>query len=145
VKALRSFASFPNSSTTNEHLIRTIQTIQRHRKQRLTRFKEMAREEEEGYFERSWWTRRNDTSNGEVMCPVCSRGIRGDQETINAHVDVCVAAESWRLEEERSRRVAVNEDDWDGSVLPDGTVGHVGSVRGKWLIIIHCSAALSRP
>jgi hypothetical protein len=131
------------SSTTDEQLTKTIQIIQRHRKQRHTRFKEMAREEEEGYSERSRWARRTDATTNEVICPVCSQGIRGDQEVIDAHVDTCLAEESRRLEEVSVRRTAqdsvvVDVDDWSDmldSVPPDGAVGHVGNVRGIFLTI----------
>lgn len=97
----------------------------------------MAREEEEGYTERSRWARRNDTLNDEVICPVCSRGVRGDQEIIDAHVNACLADESRRLEEERARKAmqdSVAEEEWDfrESMLPDGAVGHVGDVRGTF-------------
>ncbi|KAF5363313.1 hypothetical protein D9756_000208 [Leucocoprinus leucothites] len=137
IKAMKSFATSSMSSATNEQVTKTVQTIQRHRKQRHARFKEMAREEEEGYSERSRWARRTEATSDEVMCPVCSRGVRGDQEVIDAHVNSCLADESRRLEEERARRVAqesiVVDDDWGGDydvVLPDGAAGHVGNVRG---------------
>ncbi|KAF9450631.1 hypothetical protein P691DRAFT_845370 [Macrolepiota fuliginosa MF-IS2] len=133
LKALKHFTLTP-SDTTNEQLTKTIQTIQRRRKQRYARFKEMAREEEEGYSERSRWARRPGTSD-KVICPVCSRGVRGDQEVLDAHVDACLADESRRLEEDRVRRAmqeSVAEDEWSATetVLPDGAVGHVGNVRG---------------
>ncbi|KXN92313.1 hypothetical protein AN958_08544 [Leucoagaricus sp. SymC.cos] len=134
IKAMKTFCSSPVPSTTKEQLTKTIQIIQRRRKQRHTRFKEMAREEEEGYSERSRLARRNEATNDEVTCPVCSRSIRGDQEIIDAHIDACLADESRRLEEERLRRAVqdsvIDVDDWDGdfdTVLPDGAVGHVGT------------------
>lgn len=133
MKAMKSFASSSMSSAVNEELIKTMQTIQRRRKQRHARFKEMAREEE-GYSERPRWSRRTEVTSNEVMCPVCSQGIRGDQEVINAHVDSCLVDESRRLEGERARRAVqdpaiIDEDNW-GGMLQDGVVGHIGNVRG---------------
>jgi len=138
MKAMKSFASSSMSSAVNEELIKTMQTIQRHRKQRHARFKEMAREEE-GYSERPRWSRRTEVTSNEVMCPVCSQGIRGDQEVINAHVDSCLVDESRRSERERARRAVqdpaiIDEDNW-GGMLQDGVVGHIGNVRGMLPIV----------
>ncbi|KAJ3574786.1 hypothetical protein NP233_g1534 [Leucocoprinus birnbaumii] len=137
IKAMKSFSTISMSSTANEQVTKTIQTIQRHRKQRHTRLKEMTREEEEGYSERWRWARRTEAAGGEIICPVCSQGIRGDLEIVDAHVDSCLADESRRLEEERALRAtqnsAVDEDDRGGAhddALPRGAAGYVGNVRG---------------
>lgn len=96
----------------------------------------MAREEEEGYSERPRWARRNDAASDEVICPVCSRGVRGDQEIIETHVDACLADENRRSEEERARSttqdLVVVDSEWDppDTISPDGAAGHVGNVRG---------------
>lgn len=126
-------------SETNEEFLKTIQTIQRRRKQRHVRLKEMAREEE-GYSEQSCWARRIEATSGEVMCPVCSRRIHGDQEVINIHVDSCLIDENRKSAEERARRTVrdsaiMNDDNWDG-MLPDGAIGHIGNVRGALLTIL---------
>lgn len=72
--------------------------------------------------------------NGEIICPICSRAVRGDQDVVDAHVDSCLADESRRLEEERIRRAAQDsQEDWINTVdavLPNGAVGHVGNVQG---------------
>lgn len=137
IKALKAFTtSSPPFSATNEQVIKTIQTIQKHRKQRHARFKEMAREDDEGYL-RSSWARRNRTMNDEVICPICSRGVRGDQDVVDAHIDSCLADEARRSEEERVRRAAQEgQEDWMNTVdvvLPNGAVGHVGNIQGAWL------------
>jgi len=122
---------------TNEKFIKTIQTIQRRRKQRHARFKEMAREEE-GYSEQSYRARRTEATSDEVTCPVCSRGIHGDQEVIDIHVDSCLVDECRKLAEERARRTVqdsaiMDDNNWDGT-LPDGAGGYIGNVRGAPLL-----------
>ncbi|XP_006456798.1 hypothetical protein AGABI2DRAFT_78651, partial [Agaricus bisporus var. bisporus H97] len=133
IKALKAFTTSSPFSATNEQVIKTIQTIQKHRKQRHARFKEMAREDDEGYL-RSNWARRNRTMNDEVICPICSRGVRGDQDVVDAHIDSCLADEARRSEEERVRRAAQEgQEDWMNAVdvvLPNGAVGHVGNIQG---------------
>ncbi|KAF7775729.1 hypothetical protein Agabi119p4_4122 [Agaricus bisporus var. burnettii] len=133
IKALKAFTTSSPFSATNEQVIKTIQTIQKHRKQRHARFKEMAREDDEGYL-RSSWARRNRTMNDEVICPICSRGVRGDQDVVDAHIDSCLADEARRSEEERVRRAAQEgQEDWMNTVdvvLLNGAVGHVGNIQG---------------
>jgi hypothetical protein len=135
IKALKSFTTSSSPlSATNAQVIKTIQSIQKHRKQRHARFKEMAREDEEG-CPRSSWARRDGAMDGEIICPICSRAVRGDSDVVDAHVDSCLADESRRLEKERMRRTMQDyQEDWvdnvDG-VLPIGAVGHVGNVRGR--------------
>lgn len=138
VKAMKSFASSSVYSETNEKFLKTIQTIQRRRKQRHARFKEMAREEE-GYSKKSCWTRRTEATSDEVICPVCSRGVRGDQEVINIHVDSCLVDESRNLAEERTRGTVqdfaiMDDNNWDDA-LPDGAVGYIGNIPGVLLVI----------
>ncbi len=95
----------------------------------------MTREEEEGCSERPLWARQNDIASDEIVCPVCSKGVRGDQDVIEAHVDACLADETRKLEERArsaTQDLVVVDEDWDSpdTVLPDGAVGHVGNVRG---------------
>lgn len=122
-------------SETNEKFLKTIQTIQRRRKQRHARLKEMAREEE-GYSEQSCWARRTEATSDEVMCPVCNRGIRGDQEVINIHVDSCLVDESRKLAETVQDSAIMDDDNnWDDT-LPDGAVGYIGNMRGALFTIL---------
>lgn len=124
IKALKSINP-RNSSDLSEQVDKTLQTIKRHRKQRHTKLREMAREEEEGYLERHSWSRR---TAGEVTCPICSATIRGDQDVLDAHVDSCVANENRRLEEEKQQR-ALEEEVWE-NIDSEGNGGYVGNVRG---------------
>lgn len=94
----------------------------------------MAREEEEGSSVRDRWPSRGQGE--EVVCPVCSQTVRGDQDVLDAHVDACLANESRRLEEERIwqqelRRASEDDIIWDEDV--EGGAGHVGDVRGSCL------------
>jgi len=132
---MKSFASSSMYSETNEKFLKTIQTIQRRRKQRHARLKEMAREEE-GYSEQSCWARRTEATSDEVMCPVCNRGIRGDQEVINIHVDSCLVDESRKLAETVQDSAIMDDDNnWDDT-LPDGAVGYIGNMRGALFTIL---------
>lgn len=122
-----------NPTDSLEQAVKSIQTIKRHRKQRQAKFREMAREEEEGSNVRDRWLSRGQGE--EVVCPVCSQTVRGDQDVLDAHVDACLANESQRLEEERIRQQELqraSEEDivWDEDVEGGG---HVGDVRGSCL------------
>ena len=131
---MKSFASSSMYSETNEKFLKTIQTIQRRRKQRHARLKEMAREEE-GYSEQSCWARRTEATSDEVMCPVCNQGIRGDQEVINIHVDSCLVDESRKLAETVQDSAIMDDNNWDDT-LPDGAVGYIGNMRGALFTIL---------
>ena len=94
----------------------------------------MAREEE-GYSEQSCWARRTEATSDEVMCPVCNRGIRGDQEVINIHVDSCLVDESRKLAETVQDSAIMDDNNWDDT-LPDGAVGYIGNMRGALFTIL---------
>ncbi|KAF8806343.1 hypothetical protein BYT27DRAFT_7191688 [Phlegmacium glaucopus] len=109
---------------------KAIQAVKRRRKQRHTKLKEMAREEEEGNSKDSW----SRCFTGEaIVCPVCLSTVRGDQDVVDAHVDSCLANESRRREEARMRELrhqrAMEEEVWENG--EEGSYpGHIGSVRG---------------
>ncbi|PPQ71099.1 hypothetical protein CVT24_009850 [Panaeolus cyanescens] len=109
-----------------EQSTKTIQAVRRRRKQRYGKLKDMAREEEESA--RDPWLRR--FTGEEVLCPVCSTTVRGDQDVIDAHVDACLAYENRRAEEARERelehRRAIDEGIWEGE--EDATFA--GDIRG---------------
>jgi len=116
-----------------EQIDKTIQTVKRRRKQRHAKLKEMAKEEEEGTFGESWLDKFNGV---EIVCPVCSTTVRGDQDVVNAHVDACVAHESLILEDVRQRalqyRRAIEDAAWDNG--DDDSFGnYVGNLRGELL------------
>ncbi|TRM68228.1 hypothetical protein BD626DRAFT_481131 [Schizophyllum amplum] len=109
---------------------KTIQTIKRRRKQRHGKLKDMAREaDEDARPARSMTVGRN-----EIVCPVCSANVQGDQDVLDAHVDACVANESRKLEDERQRELArrsAEEPVWQlQDTGDDEHLGHVGDVRG---------------
>jgi len=99
IKARKSITT-RGAKDTLEQTDKTIQTVKRRRKQRHTKLKEMAKEEEEGTLGESWLDKFNGV---EIVCPVCSTTVRGDQDVVNAHVDACVAHESLIIEDVRQR------------------------------------------
>jgi hypothetical protein len=110
---------------------KTIQAVKRRRKQRHTKLKEMAREEEEKSSKDSW----SRSFTGEtIVCPVCLATVRGDQDVVDAHVDSCLTNEGRRIEEARTRELrhqqAMEEEIWEDGEEREYP-GHVyGSVRG---------------
>jgi hypothetical protein len=118
--------SRPAVADTLEQTAKTIQTINRHRKQRHAKLRELARGEEEGGKLR--W----DTN--EIVCPVCSQTVRGDEDVIEAHVDTCIAHQTNRAQEETER--ANQEDAWE-DIEADGEmrirVTDSVSLRGEFL------------
>ena len=96
---------------------KTIQSIKRQRRQRLTKFREMFREDEESNAR----DRRTKWGGLEVVCPICRLAVRGDEDVVDAHVDACLAGEVRRSEEERG---------YESEGGSDGAAGHVGDVRG---------------
>ena len=117
---------------TLEQTDKTIQSVKRRRKQRHAKLKEIAKEEEEGGLRGSWLQR---FTGKEIVCPVCSKMVRGDQDVVDAHVDACLAHENTRQEEVRQRELqhhhAIEEAAWDDEVESLGN--YVGNLRGKLL------------
>ncbi|THV08307.1 hypothetical protein K435DRAFT_814771 [Dendrothele bispora CBS 962.96] len=123
--------SSPRSTSTTT----TTRLIQRNRKQRHAKLREMTREDDEGYSHTT--TRRGRRGHGQdFVCPVCLTTLQGDEDVLDAHVDACVAGEGRRLEEERERRAreeaasraaAAEQENvqWE-----DDAGGHVGDVTG---------------
>ena len=113
---------------------KTIQAVKRRRKQRHSKLKEMAREEEEGSSKDSW----SRSFTGEtIVCPVCLATVRGDQDVVDAHVDSCLANESRRMEEVRTREfhhLQAMEEVWEDGEEEQGHPGHIGTVRGTFSI-----------
>ncbi|TFK20363.1 hypothetical protein FA15DRAFT_759449 [Coprinopsis marcescibilis] len=132
LKARQSIASRTSSSDALYEVNKTLQSIKRHRKQRHGRLKEMIKEEEDNYTRRDAWTR--GTIGGQIVCPICSQTIRGDQGVLDAHVDACVANESRRLEEVRQAELALQqsglEESWE--TLSNVSAGgqYAGNVQG---------------
>ena len=117
---------------------KTIQVVKRRRKQRHTKLKEMAREEEEKSSKDSW----SRSFTGEtIVCPVCLATVRGDQDVVDAHIDSCLTNESLRIEEARTRELrhqqAMEEEIWEDGEEERGYPRHVyGSVRGMFPILL---------
>ncbi|KAI0722778.1 hypothetical protein C8Q76DRAFT_855151 [Earliella scabrosa] len=127
----------PGSSSTSEatleQTMKTLRTLKKHRKQRHAKLREMTREDEDG----PWWGGRGrggggggDGEEGDGMvCPVCSKFVRGDVDVVEAHVDSCLAYERMRQEEEEGRRGRSADVDMDGDVDVDGE-GTYGVMEG---------------
>lgn len=112
---------------------KTIMTVKRRRKQRSQKLKELLKEEEEGNVSQDSWSAR--FTGEEVICPLCSATVRGDQDVLDAHVDSCLAHESQRLEEARQRELmhqhAIEEEIRD---MAGDHGNYVGDVRGSFTI-----------
>jgi len=115
-----------------EQTDKTIQTIKRHRKQRHAKLKEMAKEEEGNSTRDSWI---NGFTGREIICPICSATVRGDEDVVDAHVDACLADESRRQEEVRQRdlqhRRAIEEVIRDDYGEDESLGNYVGDLRGQ--------------
>ncbi|KAI0720351.1 hypothetical protein C8T65DRAFT_752941 [Cerioporus squamosus] len=119
----------PGSSSTAEgtleETMKTLRALKRHRKQRHAKLRELTREDEDA----PWWGGRNsgEAMEGDGMvCPVCSKFVRGDVDVVEAHVDSCLAYEKLRHEEEeaaRGRHGRGSADiDLDGDLHVEGDV-----------------------
>lgn len=130
IKARKSITT-RGAKDTLEQTDKTIQTVKRRRRQRHAKLKEMAKEEEEGTLGESWLDKFNGV---EIVCPVCSTTVRGDQDVVNAHVDACVAHESLRLEDVRQRALQYRraiEDAARDEEDDDSFGNYVGNLRGE--------------
>lgn len=124
----------PGSSSTSEatleQTMKTLRALKKHRKQRHAKLREMAREGEDE--DGPWWggKHRADAEEGDGMvCPVCSKFVRGDVDVVEAHVDSCLAYENIRQEEEEGRRRSAGVD-IDGDVDVDGEGLAFGVMEG---------------
>lgn len=90
----------------------------------------MVKEEEEGRTRRHAWTR--STIGGQIVCPVCSETVRGDQGVLEAHVDVCVANENLRLEAARQAELALQQvDEWEEMSDGEDNIQYAGNALGE--------------
>ncbi|KAI0751030.1 hypothetical protein C8Q80DRAFT_1155136 [Daedaleopsis nitida] len=123
----------PGSSSTSEatleQTMKTLRMLKRHRKQRHAKLRELTREDEDG----QWWGGRHhgEAAEGDGMvCPVCSKFVKGDVDVVEAHVDSCLAFERLRQEEEEERRARSADVDMDGDVDVDGEGFTYGVMEG---------------
>jgi hypothetical protein len=79
---------------TLEQIDKTIQLIKRHRKQRHVKLRDLTRDEDQGG--KNWASVDAD----QMVCPVCSQTVRGDQDVMETHVDTCLAHQTSRAQEE---------------------------------------------
>ncbi|KAH6915085.1 hypothetical protein BKA70DRAFT_1420033 [Coprinopsis sp. MPI-PUGE-AT-0042] len=109
---------------------KTIQGIKRRRKQRHAKIKEMVRDlEDDGsaFDRRDAWSRAADA--GQIVCPICTQTVRGDQDVLDAHVDACVANESLKAEAARQEELALaNEEEWESGSTDSGQ--YAGNIAG---------------
>ncbi|CAA7260098.1 unnamed protein product [Cyclocybe aegerita] len=125
IKARKSMTTRPANDSLDQST-KTIQAIKRHRKQRNNKLKEMAREDEEGNSRDSW---SRKFTGEEIVCPVCSTTVRGDQDILDAHVDACLAHEAQRQEAHQrdlQHRRVLQEANWDD----EDESTYIGNIRG---------------
>ena len=88
--------------------------------------KEMVKEEEDGAHAQA-----ERFTGQEIVCPVCSVVVRGDEDVVDAHVDACIAYESLRLEEARQQELhhqrQLEEAAWEDTELHQQ---YAGNMRG---------------
>lgn len=98
-------SKFPSSSATLELVDKSLRSIQRHRKQRHAKLRDMAREDEDAVGLAGFRGGRGRWAGGSegTLCPVCMKMVPGDPDVVEAHVDACLAHEA-RLQEERERQ-----------------------------------------
>lgn len=118
---------------------KAIRVIKQHRKKRHAKLREMLKEDDEaGGDKRS--NQRLGTS-GEIVCPVCLKTVRGDEDVTDAHVDACLAHEHelTRLEEERNaeREMRWQEDFEENGVGTSERIGNVSGLRGMSSVSRH--------
>lgn len=76
----------PRKSDLLARVSKTVKLVQRHRRERHVRLKELSKaelENEDGAPRRGLQTDR--------LCPVCQTSISGDTDAVEAHVDSCLA------------------------------------------------------
>lgn len=88
---------------------KTLQTIKRNRRQRYAKLRELTKEEDEGYNAPG----SRPFGGHEIICPVCSQTVRGDEDVVDAHVDACIADEARKQEEERQRELLRIQEDME--------------------------------
>ncbi|KAF8351677.1 hypothetical protein F5887DRAFT_874787, partial [Amanita rubescens] len=127
LKARKSLSSNSSSADSVEQATKIIQVIKRHRKQRHTKLRDLTRDLDDDYGTSSGTTSRDSffrkLAAGEIQCPVCMSGIRGDEDVLEAHIDACLIHQGRRAEEERLRALEERDD-------VDQGAGHVGNVTG---------------
>ena len=109
-----------------DHADKAVKSIKRNRKQRHTKLKEMIANDDDDRPEPL-------VQGNQVICPVCSTAVHGDEDFINAHVNSCVsnAARMQSEAEERDLRRQREEEDVD-PWEDDGTrlgLRNVGGLR----------------
>ena len=111
-----------------EETERTIKLIQRHRKKRHAKLKELIMQDDDERLEVTM-------TGNETICPVCLSTVRGDQDIIEAHVDACIANESRLLAEaeqrerqEQDRRI--NVETWGEVDVNGETRARLTDVQG---------------
>ncbi|KAF6762207.1 hypothetical protein DFP72DRAFT_598783 [Ephemerocybe angulata] len=130
MKARKFIAPRTAKADAMEKSIKTVQAIKRHRKQRHAKLKEMLKEDDETPSRRNPWSK--GLVGGQLVCPICSTTVRGDEGVLEAHVDTCVANEDLRLEEqaqqEALQRQYEEEAQWESQNNDRGN--YVGNLQG---------------
>ncbi|KAL5507893.1 hypothetical protein ACEPAH_5511 [Sanghuangporus vaninii] len=121
---------------TVEQIEKTLKLLNRNRKHRNARLKEIIAQDED---ERPH--AKNANRGNELTCPICLTVVRGDPDVIDAHVDACVANAS-RLqaeaeERERRERSGAEHDPWTEIEVDGETRIHLNDVDGLRRIGVH--------
>lgn len=117
VKARMTMATQGPRSLANQTILdqveKTVKVLQRNRKQRHAKLKEMMMQDSDEALPK--YRSRNGTT-----CPVCMVAVEGDDDVIESHVDACVANASIQAEAE-SRGWNSGADAW-GEYEVDGEI-----------------------
>lgn len=125
MKAQKFIAPRTAKTETVDRTTRTLQAIKRNRKQRHAKLKEMLNENEDGDWARG-------LVGGQMVCPVCSQTVRGDQDVLEAHVDSCVTNEELRLAEQAQQEALQRQYDDEARWEEDAHGNYVGNLRGAF-------------
>lgn len=89
----------------------------------------MLKEDEDAPSRRTAWSR--GVVGGQVVCPICSTTVRGDQDVLEAHVDACVANEDLRLEEQQQQERLQRQYEEEALMEYENEHGnYVGNLQG---------------
>lgn len=139
MKAQKFIAPRIAKADATDRTLKTLQTIKRHRKQRFAKLKEMLKEDEDDYPRRNNWAR--GLVGGQMVCPICSQTVRGDQGVLEAHVDSCVTNEELRLAEQAQQEALQRQYEEEARWEENDNGNYVGDLRGMF----YCALFYSFP
>lgn len=93
-----------DDKTTLVRMAKSMEGMKRGRRKRYRMLREVCREDDDEV--KSLF----HTQSGDIICPVCSKLVRGDEDVVDAHIDACLADEA------KESEVVEVEAMWDGDV-----------------------------